>query len=176
MNVWTNAENHPAVSDTEWRREVRNKGDTNLTNPTRHRLRWSQESETHQPKDPNRKCLQIPLGERRIMFNFFSKLYLQSFSKVRKNWQHCSQEFCWRMWIDSDTRQIAVFPVLSDSFWAMKRGWCHLCHFWVEAGKAQVWFSRLSFLPQKPYVPDGVHVRISRTTNDCMQILSYIII
>ena len=33
-------------------------GGTNLTNPTRHRLRWSKESETHQPKDPNRKCLQ----------------------------------------------------------------------------------------------------------------------
>ena len=34
----------------------------NLTNPTRHRLRWSKESETHQPKDPNRKCLQAHSG------------------------------------------------------------------------------------------------------------------
>ena len=43
----------------------------------------------------------------------------------------------------------------------------HMCHFWVEAGKAQVWFSRLSFLTQKLYVPDGAHVRVSWTTNDC---------
>ena len=85
VNSWTNAENHPAVSDTEWRREVGDRGDTNLTNPTWHRLRWSKESETHKPKDKNRKCLQIPLGEGRSTFNFCTKLYLSSFSNVRKN-------------------------------------------------------------------------------------------
>ena len=60
MNAWTNAENHPAVSDTEWRREVGNKGDTNLSNPTQHRQRWSQESEAHQPKDPKQKMPSAP--------------------------------------------------------------------------------------------------------------------
>ena len=38
-------------------------GDTDVTNPTRHRLKWSKESETHQMKQSNRKCLQILLGE-----------------------------------------------------------------------------------------------------------------
>ena len=57
----------------------------NLTNPTWHRLRWSKESETHKPKDKNRKCLQIPLGEGRSTFSFCTKLYLSSFSNVRKN-------------------------------------------------------------------------------------------
>ena len=118
----------------------------NLTNPTRHRLRWSKESETHQPKDPSTKCLQIPLREG--MFNLCTKLYPRSFSKVRKNWQDCSQEFYWRMWIDSNTCQIAVFLLPGDSFWPMKHGWCHLCHFWVEACvEAQMWLSSLSLFP-----------------------------
>ena len=64
-----------------------------------------------------------------------------------KNWQHCSQEFYWRMWIDSNTHQIAVFLLPGDSFWPMKHGWCHLCHFWVEAWKAQMWLSSLSLFP-----------------------------
>ena len=38
------------------------RADTNLTNPTQHKLWWSNESETHQPKDPNRKCLQAHSG------------------------------------------------------------------------------------------------------------------
>ena len=84
MKSWANAENHPAVSDTEWRREVGDRGDTNLTNPTWHRLRWSKESETHKPKDENRKCLQVPLREGRITFNLCTKLNLRSFSNVRK--------------------------------------------------------------------------------------------
>lgn len=88
-----------------------------------------------------------PLREGQITFNLCTKLYLRSSSKVRKNWQHCSQEFYWRMWIDSNTSQIAVFLLPGDSFWPMKHGWCHLCHFWVEAWNAQMWLSSLSLFP-----------------------------
>ena len=59
MNSWANAENHSAVSDTEWRREVGDRGDTNLTNPTWHRLRWSKESETHKPKDEKEEKVRL---------------------------------------------------------------------------------------------------------------------
>ena len=57
----------------------------NLTNPTWHRLRWSKESETHQMKQFNRQCLQIPQGVDQITFDLCTKLYLRSFSKARKN-------------------------------------------------------------------------------------------
>ena len=59
--------------------------DTDVTNPTQHRLKWSKETETHQMKQFNRQCLQIPLWVDQITFSFCTKLYLRSFSKVRKN-------------------------------------------------------------------------------------------
>ena len=59
--------------------------DTYVTNPTQHRLKWSKESETHQMKQFNRQCLQIPQGVDQITFDFCTKPYLRSFSKVRKN-------------------------------------------------------------------------------------------
>ena len=64
---------------------LRDRGDTNLTTPTQHRQKWSEESETHQMKQLNRQCLQIPLGVDQITFNSCTKLYRRSFSKVRKN-------------------------------------------------------------------------------------------
>ena len=81
MNARTKAENNPAVTVGE----EGDSGDTDVTNPTRHRLKWSKESETHQMKQSNRKCLQILLGEDQITFNFCPKQYFRSFSKVRKN-------------------------------------------------------------------------------------------
>ena len=60
-------------------------GDPDVTNPTRHRLKWSKESETHQMKQFNRQCLQIPQGVDQITFDLCTKLYLRSFSKARKN-------------------------------------------------------------------------------------------
>ena len=118
--------------------------DTNLTNPTQHKLRWSNERHTSQR-------IQIenafkPTAEGQITFNLCTELYLRSFSKVRKNWQHFSQEFYWRMWIGSNTHQTAVFLLPSDSFWPMKHECFHLCH-WVQAGKAQMWLCSLSLFP-----------------------------
>ena len=130
----------------------------NLTNPTRHRLRWSKESETHQPKDPNRKCLQAHSGRVRLHSISAQSCTSEASPRWEKNWQHCSQEFYWRMWIDSNTHQTAVFPVLRDSFWAMKRGWWHLCHLWVEAGKAQMWFSSLSLFCPRSCMFQMVHM------------------
>ena len=74
------------------------------------------------------------------------------------------------MWIDSGAHQTAVFPVLSDSFWAMKRGWCHLGHLWVEAWEAQVWFSSLSLFCPRSCMFQRVHMEESHwplTTVGC---------
>ena len=73
-------------------------------------------------------------GDGLMTFNFCTKLYLRNFTEARKkknNWQHCYQG----CGINSNIHQIAVFLSPSDSFWPMKRGCCHLCHFWVEAWK-----------------------------------------
>ena len=94
-------------------------------------------------------------GDGLMTFNFCTKLYLRNFTKARKkNWQPCYQG----RGINSNIHQIAVFLSPSDSFWPIKRGCCHLCHFWVEAWKphATLWF--LSFLPQKLRVPHGTCV------------------
>ena len=143
MNAWTNAENHYAVSDTEWEREV---GAQIWLIPLG--TDWDGvRSQRHTSQRIQIENAFKPTLKGQIMFNLCTKLYLRSFSKERKNWQHCSQEFHWRTWIDSNTRQIAVFLLPGDSLWPMKRGWCHLCHFWVEAGKAQMWLSSLSLFP-----------------------------
>lgn len=63
-----------------------------------------------------------------------------------------------------------LISVLSDSFWAMKRGWCHLCHLWVEAWKAQVWFSSLSLFCPRSCMFKRVHMEESHwplTTVGC---------
>ena len=96
-------------------------------------------------------------GDGLMTFNFCTKLYLRNFTKARKkkkNWQHCYQG----RGINSNIHQLAVSLSPSDSLWPMKRGCCHLCHFWVEAWKphATLWF--LSFLPQKLRVPLGTRV------------------
>ena len=143
MNAWTNAENHYAVSDTEWEREV---GAQIWLIPLG--TDWDGvRSQRHTSQRIQIENAFKPTLKGQITFNLCTKLYLRSFSKERKNWQHCSQEFYWRTWIDSNTRQIAVFLLPGDSLWPMKHGWCPLCHFWVEAGKAQMWLSSLSLFP-----------------------------
>ena len=142
MNAWTNAENHYAVSDTEWEREV---GAQIWLIPLG--TDWDGvRSQRHTSQRIQIENAFKPTLKGQITFNLCTKLYLRSFSKERKNWQHCSQEFHWRTWIDSNT-QIAVFLLPGASLWPMKRGRWHLCHFWVEAGKAQVWLSSLSLFP-----------------------------
>ena len=143
MNAWTNAENHYAVSDTEWEREV---GAQIWLIPLG--TDWDGvRSQRHTSQRIQIENAFKPTLKGQITFNLCTKLYLRSFSKERKNWQHCSQEFHWRTWIDSNTRQIAVFLLPGASLWPMKRGRCPLCHFWVEAGKAQMWLSSLSLFP-----------------------------
>ena len=163
MNAWTNAENHYAASDAERGREA---GALIWLTPPG--TDWGGgRSQRHTSQRIQTENAFKPTLEGQIMFNLCTKLYLRSFCKVRKNWQHCSQEFYWRMWIDSSTRQIAAFLLPGDSLWPMKRGWCHLWHFWVEARKAQVWLSSLFFLPQRLHVPDGACARASLITNIC---------
>ena len=122
--------------------------DTNLTNPTQHRLKWKRSQRHTTRRNQMENAFKSHSKEDKIIFNFCTMLPLRSFSKVRKKWQHCYQEFYWRMWTDSNTHQIVTFPVLSDSFWPVNCGWCLPCHLRVEAWKAQVWLS--SFFPSCP--------------------------
>ena len=106
-----------------------------------------------------------PTPEGQITFNLCTKLYLRRFSKERKNWQHCSQEFHWRTWIDSNTHQIAVL-VPHCGQWNMGGVTCVTSEWRQEKPRCDSLVC-LFFLPQRLHVPDGACARASLTTNIC---------
>ena len=161
MNAWTNAENHYAVSDTEWEREV---GAQIWLIPLG--TDWDGvRSQRHTSQRIQIENAFKPTLKGQITFNLCTKLYLRSFSKERKNWQHCSQEFHWRTWIDSNSRQIAVL-VPHCGQWNMGGVTCVTSEWRQEKPKCDSLVS-LFFLPQRLHVLDGACARASLTTDVC---------
>ena len=106
--------------------EGRGRGDTNLTAPTQHRQKWKKEPETYQTKEPDIEgLLQIPFWGRSNDIYFLHKIVPQKLHQGKKK----TNSIATKDVASIVNHQIAVFLSPSDSFWPMKPGCCHLCHF-----------------------------------------------
>lgn len=108
MNAWTNADTCPAVSDTEGKG---GRSGESIKSDSSHWTSWSggKESETHRPRSQIENAFKSHSGGSEHVQSLH-KAVPKKLLKVRKSWQHCSQELYWRTWIDSDARQTAAFP------------------------------------------------------------------